>query len=412
MTTPPLPEQKPNRAEFFAASLFWSLGTLIVNILPIVFQALHQGRGLSDERLGALGTAFVLGSGITSASGPFWVLRLNARWVTIGSLLVAAFGLLGVAFVADIAGQTAWWFLIGLASASMATPSFTLIGYAANPLRAYSLAFFASLVIAALASYGLPLIVLPRFGDQGVLVTIAVLFAVATPLALALSDMRRRATAAQAAPTNTSRRLAQPSGVRLALAAPLIAAVAGAIFTGVFMGAIYNFADAIAAAVGIQADAIGPIVAISLIGALAGSILPWIVGDRIDATVMIGISTAIVVLMYPVMLMSHSATAFGAAFVIHAVFGTLGYTYYLGVVRHLDMTDRIYIVFPAFQALGVAAGTSSAGFLLAHFTPVALFDLSAALAIASWFILVVAQRLSARLRRDASTLAAEAVLQH
>jgi hypothetical protein len=58
MTTPRLPEQKSNRAAFFSDGLLWSLGILIVNILPVVFHALHHGRGLSDKVLGALGTAF------------------------------------------------------------------------------------------------------------------------------------------------------------------------------------------------------------------------------------------------------------------------------------------------------------------------------------------------------------------
>ncbi|AQV94868.1 hypothetical protein BJN34_13360 [Cupriavidus necator] len=395
MTTLTPPTRKSSGIAFVCAGLLWSLGTLIVNILPVVFQALHQSHGLSEDQLGALGTAFVLGTGITSASGPFWVYRSNLTWVSIGSLLVAALGLLGAAFLSDINNLTHWWFLIGLASGCISTPSFTALGYAANPLRAYSLAIFAALLIAALASFLLPLVAVPPLRDQGALMAIATLFVMATPCALALSRIRLQATSAPRALAGTSRKPARPVGYRLALAAPILAAVAGSVFTGVFMGGIYNFADAIATADGVPAQAVGPLVAMSLMGSLAGSILPSILGERIHTTVIIGVGTAVVVMTYPAMA-SHSTTVFCIGFIIHGIVATLVYTHYLGAVRRLDFTNRIYVAYPAMQALGLAVGTAFAGFLLARYTPALLLGVSAALVMASWLALFAAEKLSTR----------------
>lgn len=394
MTTTPPSTRRSSGVAFVCAGLLWSLGTLIVNILPVVFQSLHQSRGLSESQLGALGTAFVLGSGMTSATGPFWVYRLNLTWVSIGSLLAAALGLAGVALLAGTSHQTQWWFAIGLASGCISTPAFTALGYAANPLRAYSIAIFASLVIAALASFLLPFLAVP-FADRGVLMAIAALFVLAVPSAFALPNVRLQTAVPSSTRANTPRQQVHPAGYRLALAAPILAAVAGSVFTGVFMGGIYNFADTIATADSLQPQAVGAIVAMSLIGSIVGSILPSILGGQMHTTRIVGVASAVVVLTYPAMV-SHSATAFGIGFIIHGLIATLVYTYYLGAVRRFDFTNRIYVAYPAMQALGLAAGTAFAGFLLTRSTPKMLFGVSAILVAASWLALIAAERISTR----------------
>lgn len=409
MTTIALPAMKFNRTTFVSAGLIWSFSILIIDTLPLVFQALGQGRGLSEDQLGVLGTAFVLGSGITSATGPFWVYRASPKWVSCISLLVAAVGLLGIAFSSAGTNLAYWWFLVGLANGCFATPSFTVLGYTENPLRAYSLALFTAIVIAALASYTLPLIVV-QFGDSGMMLAIAALFVLAVPLALMLSDVRQGAAKVPAAQVDTSNSFARSSGYRLMFVAPVLAAAAGGAFMGIFMGGVYNFVGTLAAADGISAQAVGPIVAATLICSLAGSLLPSILGERIHATIMIGLSAAVVVFTYPFM-MGHSAKVFGIAFVVHGVFGTLGYTYYLGAVRRIDVTNRIYVAYPAVQLLGIAAGTAFSGLLLARFTTMTFFGVSATLIVASWIVLLVAERISIHFRSHFPIEDARTVLQ-
>ncbi|QBR03964.1 MFS transporter [Paraburkholderia pallida] len=401
MTTRLLSAQKSRSATFIAAGLVWSLGILIVNILPVVFQALHESRGLSDEQLGAIGTAFVLGSGITSAAGPFWVYRLNPRWASVAALLATAAGFAGVAFLSAPSNQVYWWFAIGLANGCVATPAFTALGYGKNPLRAYSLALFVSTAIASVASFTLPLLV-ARFGDRGLLTALAVLFVLALPLALMLSSVWTNASALPEASAHAPTLPESSITRRVTLASPLLAALAGSIFTGVFMGGIYNFADAIATTVGVQAHAVGLIVAVSLVGALAGALLPSILSERVNSTIVIGGASLVVMSCYLGM-MSGSTILFGVAFVIHGGFSTLIYTYYLGVVRRLDFTNRIYVAYPALQSLGLAAGTSFAGMVLARYSPTVLFVVSAALVTATWLCLAIAQWLAApsRVRRGA-----------
>ncbi|KAH0441151.1 hypothetical protein KCU90_g2508, partial [Aureobasidium melanogenum] len=403
VTRIPHASHTPDRLACLGAGWLWSLGILIMNVLPVVFQSLHRSGGLGEDLLGTLGTALVLGWGISSASGPIWVYRLNARGVTLAGLLVSAFGILGITFVAGETDQIYWWFVVGLAGGCIATPSFTSLGFSENPLRAYSLASFASLVLAAAASFALPLFVVPHFGDRGLLVALALIFFASAPCAWTLPRLRGRTHTPPHAFADTPKK-----GKRAgALTAPILAAFSGAIFMGVFMGGVYTFIDSLAAAVGITAQTVDPIIAIGLVTSMIGSIVPAIVGARINTTIVMGISSAFVVLTYP-MMMSHSVTAFSFGFIVHGIFGVLGYTYSLGIVRRLDFTDRLYIAYPALQSLALAVETSFAGYLLTHFSARMLFGTSAVLIGASWLLLVIAEGMAARSGRSKADVLGEA----
>ncbi|WP_322052913.1 hypothetical protein [Paraburkholderia bannensis] len=385
-----LASNRPNRLSPFGAGWLWSLGILLMNVLPVVFQSLHRSGGLGEDLLGTLGTALVLGFGISTASGPIWIYRSNPKSVALAGLLVSALGMLGITFAASASDQIYWWFVAGLANGCVATPAFTALGVSENPLRAYSLASFASLVFAAAASYALPLFVVPHFGDKGLLVALALIFIVSLPAALTLPALRGRIGAKHPAASG-----APEHARRASLTAPILAALSGAIFMGVFMGGVYTFIDSLASAVGIGAQAVDPVIAIGLVTSMIGSILPAVLGHRVNTTIVMAICSVCVVLTYPAM-MSHSLVTFSLGFIMHGVFGVLGYTYSLGIVRRLDFTDRLYIAYPALQSLGLAIETSFAGYLLAHFSTKMLFGTSAVLIGFSLLLLLIAGNMAAR----------------
>jgi hypothetical protein len=165
------------------------------------------------------------------------------------------------------------------------------------------------------------------------------------------------------------------------------------------MGAIYNFIGLIIASDGLGAQTLGPLVALGLVASLVGALLPSILGGRVQPVVGITVASVAIILAYPAML-SHALLVFSCGFVAHAIFGTLGYTYYLGAVRHFDFTNRIYIAYGAFQSVGLAGGTALAGFILGISTPMVLFGYAACFIIASWLAFFAAERLSVRFQRS------------
>jgi len=390
-----MPSSTHSRPTFVAAAVLWSAASLMVNILPVIFEALQHGRGLTAVQLGTLGTSFLLGTGVAPATGPFWVYRVDPRHVGGGAILTILIAICGFAATTGAGNAAYWWFAIGLASGALATPSYTALGYAPDPVRTYSLAYLTSIAFASLTAYGLSFIVLPRFGDKGVLIVIAILFAVAAPFVWSLRDVRVGSIARAQSLTHLPHS-EREGRYPLELFPPIFAAFAGAAFTGIFMGGVYNFVASLALAARIDERAIGPIIATGMTISIGGAILPSVLGSRISSTVMIGLATAGMLVMYP-LLMSRSVGIFGFGFAAHAFFGNLGYTYYLGVIRRLDFTDRIYVAYQALVILGLAVGAASSSYILSRYSPHCLFLIFGIVLTLTWFFLRIAENISARL---------------
>jgi hypothetical protein len=381
---------RPMRLPGFSAGSLWSIGILLPNIISIIFQATQQSRGVSESELGTLGAAFVLGRGIVIGTAPFWVYRSNPRWVSTGAILAAAAALLAVAFLFQSDQLGYGWFLVGLTSGCVATPAYTALGNSRDPLRAYSVALFGATLIAAIVAYLLPAVVVPHYGEQGALIIIAGLFLATIPCAAALRDWQFVGKNAAPPEAPSEVRSIEP---RRTLAAPIVAAIAGAIFTGVVMGGVGAFVASIATANGIGSEAVGLFVAVALICSLAGALVPTAVGERFSVTMMIGVATVGIIGSY-VAMTSASPVAFGIGFAAHATFATMGYVYYLGLVRSLDFTDRIYVAYPAIDAAAFAASAELAGQLLSRHSSHLLFLASGAALTACWIGAIVAQKIA------------------
>lgn len=372
-----------------SAGSLWSIGILLPNILSLIFQATQQSRGIGESELGTLGAAFVIGRGIVIGTAPFWIYKSNPKLVTVWGIVATVAALLAVAFLIGSGELSYGWFLVGLTSGCVATPAYTALGNARDPLRAYSIALFGSSLIAAIVAYLLPTFIVPHYGEKGALIVIAALFLVMVPCAGMLRDAQFVGTNAARAETG------EPSSARPgALAAALLVAVAGAVFTGVFMGGAGAFVASIANANGIDAKAVGLFVAFALIASLIGALAPSLIGKRVSPTAMIGIATGGIVASYGAMT-SASPLIFGTGYVAHAIFATIGYVYFLGVVRALDFTDRIYVAYPAMDAAAFAASAALAGTMLSQSTPAMLFLVSGAVLTLCWLSALLATRLAA-----------------
>lgn len=377
----------------FAAGALWSVGILIGNILSIVFQATQHSRGVSESDLGTLGAALVLGRAIMIATAPVWVYRTSPRWVTASSLSATVVALLAIASLLPSPQLAYGWFAVGLASGCFATPAYTALGNAQDPVRAYSNALFGASLLAALVAYLLPAFVIPHYGETGALLVIAAIFLASLPCAFMLRDAQFVGHKHSPSPAPQQTALSVPTARSGRIVAPLLAAVAGAAFIGVVMGGVSSFIASIATANGIGPQAVGLFVALGLIATLAGTLVPSFVKGRLSPVTMIGIGTGGTLASYFAMT-SASTWIFGTGFVVYAFFATIGYVYYLGIVRALDFTDRIYVAYPAMDALAFAASAELAGRLLSRSAPITLFLLSGLVLALCWVIVAAAQRLA------------------
>lgn len=371
----------PSLALLLCAGAIWTLAILFTNILPTILEMLRETLTLNENEMGSIGSAYVLGHGIVVALGPFWVRRVPVVAISVGALLTVGGALLFMALSSHLSSLIAGWFLVGVATGTIGTPTFAILGDTPNPTRTFSLALFVATLVATLASFALPLMPV-----QHAFVVLAVLFALAVPFASVLRGNR----IAAAPDTDLS---ADPGGASPGtLAAPLLAMVAGAILLGVSWGGVYNFVGVIGTANGMDVAGASWLVASGLIGALVGSIAPALIGGRFGPPiVMISFAIVAILVTYPALVLGQP-DLFVAALAAQGALTTAALAYLLGIVRELDTTGRAYIAFPAIQALGTAAATKFTGWFLTHWSAAAFIAAAGALILLSWIILLAAHR--------------------
>jgi len=380
------------------ATIVWSIGLLLVNTLPLIFQVIEGRSKVNESALGALGALFVLGTALIISSGPLWIERANWRWVSIGGLIAASAAVIAAMLASDFTVLAFCFFVMGVSAGVVQTPAFAVLGNSRDPVRAFSIALFVSMLLPAILSIGVPAKLIVSDGGLNLLGVIAVIFVVAVPFAWVLPGKHRKSVT----DISTGVLPASPligAKIRLrdygaATAAPIVASVAGGLFTGVIM-AIYAFVGSIAVANGISPEVTGTLLGLGLIGALGGALLPAVVEKWIKPTSGIGIAVVALILAYPALL-SNSPKVFTTAFVFHCVFATAGFAYFLAMVRSIDPTHRIYVGYPAVKSAGIAGATVAAGALLTNFNPATLFIFAGSCLIASWLLWLFALRLSAR----------------
>ena len=368
-------------ALLLCAGAIWTLAILFTNILPTILELLRETLTLNENEMGSIGSSYVLGHGIVVALGPFWVRRVPVVAISVGALLAVAGALLFMALSPHLSSLISGWFLVGVATGMIGTPTFAILGDTPNPTRTFSLALFGATLVATLASFALPLIsVLHAF------VVGAMLFALAVPIAIGLRG--NRIAAAPDPDASASAGSVSPG----TLAAPLLAMVAGAILLGVSWGGVYNFVGVIGTANGMNVAGASWLVASGLIGALVGSIAPALIGGRFGSPiVMISFAILAILLTYPALVLGQP-DLFVAALAAQGALTTAALAYLLGIVRELDTTGRAYIAFPAIQALGTAAATKFTGWFLTHWSAAAFIAAAGALILLSWIILLAAHR--------------------
>jgi hypothetical protein len=383
---------------FMGAVLIWTVGLLTINILPLVFQTLKGRDGIGESELGTLGASFILGTVLVTGSSPLWIQKTNSRVVTVFGLVASAGGFVASSWVSSFHGLLICYAAIGAGAGLIQIPAYAVIGSARNPVRAFGIAMFVSMVLPAILSFSLSA-VQASGGEALFFWIVAAVFVATIPLAGALPGgplpSVRSHGQVEVASTPSAAARSRLSDYGAALAAPVTASIAGGLFSGVIM-AVYNFVGSVAVANGLPVDVTGPLVGFGLLSALVGSLLPTIVDSWIRPTVGLALTVALLVLVaYPAML-SASSGVFTAGFIIECVLGTAGFAYFFAMVRSIDPTDQIYVGYTAFQSVGIAGATFAAGVLLNNFGPVVMLTAAGACLVASLFIWLLALRLSVR----------------
>jgi len=319
--------------------------TVLYNGMPVVIGALANERHLPAAQLGEFSAAAYLGQLCAVGSAFFWIHRADwratLRWCALGA----------IAACAVMAYARAPWLLIAsswAAGASMGAGVALTLSYwgsARNAPRTISSGNLSMVLAAAVFLYAVPTIFTPHLGMRG-----GPLFMIL--LLLPLFPLSRLIPARAADPSSVRK----PSGNSAAALAGLI--LMGIYFFGIF--AVWSFFERIGSAQGLDPHVIG--VALSsamLVGALV-LVFTTILGERLGL-LPLAASFVLWVAFFMLLLRPESPALFVITVLTFNLAWNLGMPYQIAIVARADVSGRLLVLMPAFQATGAAGGPWLAG---------------------------------------------------
>lgn len=364
------------RGVLLAAVVISALGALLYNVLPLFLGAAQDYRALSEAAAGTLASSFFVGFTFFAASAFFWIHRFNWRSVTLLAVPVAVAAIMLTGFAGSFPVMIATVFIAGGAFSVMYAIGTAVIGDSRHPPRWFGLKIAAEAALGALLLALLPGTVIARWGFEGLMLALAATIVLASPLLYGLPKRGSRGVGEMTSkPTE-----------------PLSSAMRISLWFGLLAGASYIFCttmtwsqlERFAAAAGIDAVTTGQVLSLSLLFAMAGSLLAAAMSGRFGLAkplVLAGLSILVSLLLLSG---TDSVSEYAVAVFLFSLAFGMGIPQFISIVAFIDLTGRhVVLTIPAL-GIGVLLAPAAGGVLSGWggFAPVlALGGLTASIAI-------------------------------
>ena len=355
-------------ALMLTASLASTIGGLPFNALPVLLGSLSDSFQLGASTVGSMASVCFAGYLLGTLGAPFWMNRLNWRWLTLISAVGTASAFACSAVVADLRLLYLMWALIGFFASTMTCLGMRILSDLPNKVRAFGVRQGIELSLTAALLFALPPLVIAHFKYPGAALVLAATVAL---LGLSAFWLPQRPVLVPVLPASSARGL------------PLPALLALAVFFLFLVGNIglWAFLERMAAALKLAPAEIGLVFAVLKLlgGAAAFSVASF--GDRLVprsayTLVLLGVGTGLALLASD---SSFITFALGAwiwefAFTCGCVFQSAG-------IARSDPSGRAVVLIPAMFALASMAGPGLAGAFLdgTHFGVLLAFALVSSL---------------------------------
>jgi predicted MFS family arabinose efflux permease len=358
-----------------AAAVLSSVGVLLFNTMPAVVGGAGDALALPNAKLGLPPMAYMLGHTVAAISVIFWVRRVAWRRAAAIALLLLGGGLIAGAFAHDLRTLLGTMFVTGLGGGAVFGIAMTALGDTRNPDRSYGLGNIAQVVIPAAVLWLLPGVVVPRWGFVGMLLVLAALTLAGALMVPWMANCGR---------------VAESAGARAKGWQPLVLTMlVGFGFFVLGDVAVWAFFERIGEAAQVSDAAIGRVLAVSLLAAGVGSLVPVFLGDRFGRLSFV-LGCVFVQILCLAALGSESGR--GAYALIVPVFmfcWTVAVIYQVAAIAAHDATGRYTPAIPAVLGVGSAAGPALGGVFVrdGDFRPMYLMTavaLLVAVALATW----------------------------
>ncbi|MFC1694956.1 MFS transporter [Pseudomonadota bacterium] len=331
-------------------------GAIFYNLLPLFLGTAQDFRNLSDQSVGVLSSAFYVGFTLATSTAYFWIRRFSWRKVTLIATPVAALAMVLAGVAGSYSVMLVGIFLSGCAFSALYGIGTTVLGDTSQPARWYGLKIASEAGLGAILLLILPAAVIARWGFEGLMIALAAVLLVLVPLLAGLPASGIKGLEA----TDQAGSAGIPSGLRFALWMAL-AAVMIFLFSTTL---IWAFVERMANAAGFDPVGTGNVLSLTLVFAVAGSLLAMWMGERLGAGK--PFAAACLALLVSLILLSRVSSLFDyglAACVFTFSFG-LGIPYVVTIVAELDLDGRFVVLSVPAIGIGVMTAPAFGGFLI------------------------------------------------
>jgi predicted MFS family arabinose efflux permease len=271
------PQQKnpmDARTVIAAALIVSAIGALFYNVLPLYLGVAQDYRGLDNQQIGLLSSAFFLGYNIITISAFFWIRKV--AWTTLVAVAtpIAAMSLYAGTLFPGYLPLLAMTVIAGGAFAALYGIGTVILGDTSNPGRWYGVKIAAEAFAGAILLLVLPATAIAKWGFEGTVIGIVIFMAFLSPFLFWIPREGNKGHVGDE--TNSSALLAHSSFIWGTLLATLL------LFSGA--SAMWAFVERIGAQSGYDAEVVGVLLSVTLISAMLGSILAAVVGGRFGNT--------------------------------------------------------------------------------------------------------------------------------
>ena len=331
------------------ACFLMAVGGLEFSIMPLFLGGMATHLLFSEQQVGFIGSAYLIGFTLTSFSAVFWSRRINWR----SAILIAAV----VAFVSyGIATATGSLlmilvliFSVGCSRGVFYAISICSLGDREMVERSFAWGSVATMVLAGLGMLVLPYI-MQKWLIYGLLIPVMSVSVVAAVLVRWLPVRSRK----RDNPTQSTQ-----SGKTLQVFLGLL----GLLIFWIGMCGIWAFLERIGNASGLSPQSIGTVLAVSYVAVILVAFLAAWLGDRIGraAPIFIGMATMLAGIVY----MDRTLTfvAFMSASILFQTGWIFCYPYMMAVINKADISGRFVPLIAAAQGLGASLGSGLGGSL-------------------------------------------------
>lgn len=369
----------------FAALIGSALGALFYNILPMYLGMAQEYRQLSSGQIGVIGSVFFLGYNVITISAFYWIRRVDWRLIAAIATPISAVAMAAGAYTQSYALLLVSVFIAGGAFSTLYGLTATILSDTSNAARWYGLKIGIEALTGAVIFLTFPDLVIAEYGFNGFLLALAGVVVVLSPALFFIPAKGVKTQEEEMEEISGSK-----GGVtdKIAIFSILLATV----FWFCGQTVMWSFVERLGNAGGHPVDAVGNVLAFSLLAALGGSIVATVLGDKFGTLSPFLVASIIYLIALPVL---HGSAAFnlyfaGACMVMFSV--GLGIPYCFTIAAELDNDGRYTVLVVPAIGIGAMVAPGVAGLLFAKDNSVPVLVFGAVVVLISIVLAVVSNR--------------------